>query len=152
MWMKMLSEERMYWQVHTLFEKILRVSFRFLFTRPHQLLLNFLSCLNKCCCCCCCCFKISGLFMDPSIGEIRIYYKVTRIIVIDKKVNQNSRLWIKEVLLTTRKKTNKWVKVCDQRTTGFVNKANFGNWNHTLDSHELSRNKKISSKIAFGAV
>ena len=24
-------------------------------TRPHQLLLNFLSCLNKCCCCCCCC-------------------------------------------------------------------------------------------------
>ena len=30
--------------------------------------------------------------MDPSIGEIRIYYKVTRIIVIDKKVNQNSRL------------------------------------------------------------
>ena len=22
-------------------------------TRPHQLLLNFLSCLNKCCCCCC---------------------------------------------------------------------------------------------------
>lgn len=48
-------------------------------------------------------FKISGLFMDPSIGEIRIYYKVTRIIVIDKKVNQNIRLWIKEILLTTRK-------------------------------------------------
>ncbi|PFX24446.1 Neurogenic locus Notch protein [Stylophora pistillata] len=29
---------------------------------------------------------ISGLFMDPSIGEIRIYYKVTRIAVIDKKM------------------------------------------------------------------
>lgn len=41
--------------------------------------------------------------MDPSIGEIRIYYKVTRIIVIDKKVNQNIRLLIKEILLTTRK-------------------------------------------------
>ncbi|KAL9963366.1 hypothetical protein ACROYT_G026876 [Oculina patagonica] len=29
---------------------------------------------------------ISGLFMDPSIGEIRIYYVVSGIIVIDKKV------------------------------------------------------------------
>ena len=26
--------------------------------------------------------------MDPSIGDIRIYYVVSRIIVIDKKVNQ----------------------------------------------------------------
>ena len=31
------------------------LGFLFLGTRPHQLLLNFLSCLNKCCCCCCCC-------------------------------------------------------------------------------------------------
>ena len=77
MWMKMLSEERMHWQVHFWKDSasFIRVSL----------------------------FKISGLFMDPSIGEIRIYYKVTRIIVIDKKVNQNIRLLIKEILLTTRK-------------------------------------------------
>ena len=30
--------------------------FSYFFSRPHQLLLNFLSCLNKCCCCCCCCW------------------------------------------------------------------------------------------------
>lgn len=69
-------------------------------------------------------FKISGLFMDPSIGEIRIYYKVTRIIVIDKKVNQNSRLWIKEILLTTRKRpTNEWKYVTKEQLVSLTKRT-----------------------------